>query len=313
MAISKKQLDLEARYAAIQVEKKVTESPRPRVGMSSLMDYTGNLHDAKERLQAANAKIEVLEKKKVRISDLHEIAGRKRTLTPEAFKELKANLEKNPLLHAIVIQPNKSGGYDVIAGHNRIQAYRELGREEIEADIREFNEEEAFEAAFYSNLFNSPLSDYEKYLGFKEIQSKTNETQEELANRAGVSRSQITQLFSFDRFSQTAKNILLANPHVLGYTAAAKLAATPEDRILTILGLLVEGGCTEAQAVAMALRTNVLQPAKLSPIVIRTGKKTFAEIKVKGGLLAVTVKDENRVPGILDKIKALLVAESNNS
>lgn len=313
MAISKKQLDLEARYAAIQVEKKVTQSPRPRVGMSSLMDYTGNLHDAKERLQAANARIEVLEKKKVRIADLHEIPGRKRTLTPEAFSELKANLEKNPLLHAIVIQPNKAGGYNVIAGHNRIQAYRELGREEIEADIREFDEDEAFEAAFYSNLFNSPLSDYEKYLGFKEIQSKTNETQEDLAHRAGVSRSQITQLFAFDRFSQDVKNILSINPHVLGYTAAAKLASVPEDRILAALGLLVERKCTEAQAVSMALRTNAIQPAKFSPIIVRTGKKTFAEIKVKAGLLAITIKDESRIPEILDKIQALLVKESIGS
>lgn len=312
MAISKKQLDLEARYAAIQVEKKVTESPRPRVGMSSLMDYTGNLHEAKERLQAANAKIEVLEKKKVRIAELHEIPGRKRNLTTQVFNELKANLEKNPLLHAIVIQPNKTGGYNVIAGHNRIQAYRELGREEIEADIRELDEDAAFEAAFYSNLFNSPLSDYEKYLGFKEIQSKTNETQEELANRAGVSRPQITQLFSFDRFSQSIKNILTANPHVLGYTAAAKLASVSEDKILMALDLLIKGKCTEAQAVSMALKSNVLQPAKFPPIIIRSGKKTFAEIKLKGELLAITIKDESRVSDILYKIQALLTAESEN-
>jgi len=291
MAISKKQAELDARYAAIQGETKVTESPKPRVGMSSLMDYTGNLRDAKEKLGVATAKLEILEKGKVQIADLHEVDGRKRTLKAEAFEELKANLANNPLANSIVVRTRKEGGYEIISGHNRVQAYRELGRVEIEADIREFDDEQVFEAAFYSNLINSQLSDYEKYLGFKQIVSKTGESQKDLASRAGVVESTITNVMSFDKLTPKSINEIAKNPHLVSAKFVYGLAKLdPSKAEEAIAKRVVNSEATDQQIMGevIGLREGS-QTKKNDEILIMNSNKIFARIDQAIG------KKENKV------------------
>lgn len=267
----------------------------------------GKIMHTHQQLARAEEELEVFRNNnKVKIADLHEVPGRKRNLTKTAFEELKLNLANNPLAHSIVVRPRKQGGFEIIAGHNRVQAYRELGFKEIQADIRDFDDNSVFEAAFYSNLFNSPLSDFEKYLGFREIQETTKETHGEMAKRAGVSREQITKIFAFERFTPAAKELLEKHPHVLGSNAAQRMTSANESRVLPALQKLIAGECTEAQAVSLALAGSEAKPAKAEPIVIRSGKRTFAEIKVNKGLVAITIKDETRVAGLLNQIQSLL-------
>lgn len=266
-----------------------------------------------QQLMMANAKLAAMESGKVKLSDLYEVEGRKRTLTETSFAELMANLDKNALLHSIVVQPRPQGGYEIIAGHNRVDAYRKLGREEIEADIREFTDEKAFEAAFYSNLFNSPLSDYEKYSGFKSIKDVTNESQKEMAARAGVSEAQISNLFSFDSFSDAAKDLLKIHPHVIGYNAASKVTKADPVRLVEAINKLIDGSMTESQAVAYALNTAVLTSVQTPVITIRRGKVKFAEIKTKGNLIAIKIKDQSRVEELMVKIEQLIIDASKDN
>ncbi|MDH6303277.1 ParB family chromosome partitioning protein [Polynucleobacter sphagniphilus] len=261
---------------------------------------------AHQELAKAQEELKAVKSGKVKIADLHEVEGRKRSLTPEDFEQLKNNLASNPLVNAIVVRARKEGGYEIISGHNRVQAYRDLGREEIEADIREFEDESVFEAAFYSNLINSTLSDFEKFLGFKKIQETTNETQEQLASRAGVSQSQIAKIFAFDRFSDTAKGLLEKYPHSIGATSAQRMTGANDSRVLPALEKLIAGECNEAQAVSIALAGESKVTQKIEPIIIRSGKEKFAEIKVNKGLVAITLKDESNVAGLLEKIRKLL-------
>lgn len=257
-----------------------------------------------QQLAIANAKLAALSSRKVKLEDLYEVEGRKRTLTATAFAELLANLEKNPLLHAIVVKPRPQGGYEVIAGHNRIEAYRQLGREEIEADIREFSDNEAFEAAFYSNLFNSPLSDFEKFVGFKEIQSTTKESQKELANRAGVSEAQISRLFSFESLPVDAVALIKTNPNCIGCNSVFKLNKADGTRVVDAVEKLVKGEFTESEAVAYAMN---VQKAVVAPsTIIRRGKSKFAEIKSKGNMLVINFKDEATVGNLREKIEKLI-------
>lgn len=284
----------------------VSKTPADQLYSNTPKTAPGKLVLAHQEARAYKQEAEALRNKIVKLSELHEVAGRKRTLKPEAFEELKANLANNPLANSIVVRARKAGGFEVISGHNRVKAYRDLGRTEIEADIREFEDDKVFEAAFYSNLINSQLSDYEKYLGFKQIQVTTSETQEQIAKRAGVSQPQIAKIFAFERFTLSAKKLLEAHPHALGCAAAQKMASAEEMKVVPALQKLIAGECNEAQAVSLALAGNAATPAKVESIVIRSGKKKFAEIRVKKGLLAVTLKDEKQVAALLEKVELWL-------
>lgn len=264
-----------------------------------------------QKLKAAEAKIEQLQRGMVRIDELHEVAGRKRSLSKEAYEELKANLAQNPLAHAIVVRERERGGYEIIAGHNRAQAYKELGREEIEADIRQFDDEHVYEAAFYSNLFNQKLSDYEKYLGFKELQARTNQTQEQIAKKAGVSRDLVTSLFYFDSLPKEAKEIIAGNPMIIGYNSVKKMAKATPDKVIEVVKLLSSGKVNELQAVALLKPEQEQVMAKrIEPLVIKAGdgKTKVAVVTRKEGLLAINFKDESKAAELFKRIEEIIKA-----
>jgi ParB family chromosome partitioning protein len=261
---------------------------------------------AQEELDKALAKIAVLENKAVKISDLHEVEGLKRSLTPEAYEELKANLSNNPLVHPIVVRPREKGGYDIISGHNRVAIFKELGRVEIEADIKNVSEEEVYETAFYANLFHSPLSDFEKFVRFKKIKEEHGLTAKELATRAGVSEAQISTLFDFDQLPEKCQKIIEANPHCIGYNIVSKVANTDEATLLSILKQLSAGEITQSQAVGLV--SNKDKPPKEEPqvITIKVGKKKFADIKSRKGVVSVHLKDESYSEDVMRRIEAAI-------
>lgn len=261
---------------------------------------------AEEALNAALAKIAVLENKNVHISDLHEVDGLKRSLAPEAYEELKANLANNPLVHPIVVSPRENGGYNIISGHNRVAIYKELGHAEIEADIKDVKEELVYETAFYANLFHSPLSDFEKFVRFKKIKEELGLTSKELASRAGVSESQIGFLFDFEQLPSKCHKIIESNPHCVGYNTVRQLHKADETTLIGIFKQLSSGEITQAQAISLANPKERLRKEEPQVITIKVGKKKFADIKSRKGVVSVHLKDESYSEDVMRRIEAAI-------
>ena len=241
-------------------------------------------------LEAATQELDDLKRGLLPISELHEVEGRKRKLSDEDFAQLKANLRFNPLINPVVVRPREEGGYEIISGHNRVQAYRELGRSEIEAQIREFKNEQVLEASFYSNLIASPLTDFEKFIGFRDIQKMTGETQKELAVRAGVSEPQITRIFSFAHLPTEAQQLLDKTPSVIGANTAIKMKDIAADKVIEIVKkLITKEFATEKEAID-SLKVRPVK-AEAQVVEIRIGKKIFAKVSHRANTVAIDFRD----------------------
>ena len=257
-------------------------------------------------LEKANAQIERLKNKLLPIDLLVDVPERMRKLKPAEFEDLKSNLATNSLVHPIIVRRMENGLFEIVAGHNRVKAYKELGKSHIEADIKEIPDDAVFEAAFYSNFFTSDLSDFEKYEGFKIIQSKTNESQKSIAERVGVTPAQVSYLFSFDKLPKEAINIIKKRPYCLGATQASKIAKGDGDKIVNGLNKLLAGELTtEAQLVSFVLKKENVK-RKVESTIIKVGMKTFAEISSRSDVIAIKLKDINQVENIRKKIEKLL-------
>lgn len=257
-------------------------------------------------LEKANAQIEILKNKLLPIDQLVGVPERMRKLKPSEFEDLKANLSTNSLVHPIIVRKIENGLYEIVAGHNRVKAYKELGKSHIEADIKEIHDADVFEAAFYSNFFTSDLSDFEKYEGFKVIQSKTNESQKSIAERAGVTPAQVSYLFSFDKLPKEAIEIIRKKPYSLGATQASKIAKGDENKIIQGLNKLLTGEfTTEAQLVSYVLKKANVKD-QLETTIVKAGMKTFAEITSRRDVIAIKIKDTNQVEAIRKQIEKLL-------
>ena len=54
----------------------------------------------------------------------------------DAMNSLVESIRQNGLLNRIIIRPRDAGGYEIIAGHRRVEACRILGYDAIAADVR---------------------------------------------------------------------------------------------------------------------------------------------------------------------------------
>ncbi|SMP80290.1 ParB/RepB/Spo0J family partition protein [Noviherbaspirillum suwonense] len=231
------------------------------------------------------------------LDSLVEVEGRRRKLTIEQFSELVENLRNHVLVQAITVRPISNGKYEVVSGNNRVAAYRHLGHKTIKAVILDSSEDLVELSAFYANLLQPSLPDYEKYLGFKKRQQQTGKTQRELADEAGLNDKQVSALFSFEKLPDSCKKHLDARPEILGYNAAMKLVQAVADGnfdlvVEAVQMLATDSRFTQAQAVAHATkkRDASAQPRSV-PVVIKEGKTVVCKIETRGGRVLVDFAD----------------------
>lgn len=273
------------------------ERPRSRTAVGENMIYGGKLQEALERVRALEKALASNAIKDVPLDRIREIPGRRRKLTSTEFAELKANLSQKPLLQPVLVRALADGSYELIAGHNRVAIYRELGRETIKGYVVEVADNEVELAAFTSNLLAPALSDFEKLLNFKRIQEQTGLSRTEIAEATGISESHVTKIFSFDRLPSEAQEILARRPERLGSTSAQKLAALAQAGkmakvIEAVQRLVDDDDFTQEQAVVLA-NDKAANP-KVSapePLVLKSGRKKVCEVTVRGGVVAARFSD----------------------
>src|SRR5579875_2915561 len=100
----------------------------PRTSPGRLMDAQHRINTAQARIKELESQLEERAALDVPLDALVEVPGRRRKLTSEQFQELKSNLAQHALATPILVRSVADGRYEIVAGHNRVAAYRELGR-----------------------------------------------------------------------------------------------------------------------------------------------------------------------------------------
>jgi ParB family transcriptional regulator, chromosome partitioning protein len=269
------------------VEKTGDKAPRTAPGM---------FLNATQRIDAAEAKIEELEAQlkdaharttELPLDELYEVDGRRRKLTTQQYIELRDNLRKNPLVTPITVRKRSEGGYEIVSGNNRVAAFRELGRTHIPAAMLDSDDDQAEVNAFYANLLQPDLPDFEKYLGFKKILvMRPDLTQAQIAEDAGVSRSFISQLMAFEDLPAEVLTVLVDRPTLLGANAAQDLGALTKkglgERVTLAVSRLAAGEVDQTTAVREAtIDRSAAQTMRVKPVPVRikSGKATYCAVQ----------------------------------
>jgi ParB family chromosome partitioning protein len=279
------------------IGSKPTDAAQSRPVNTEARTSPGRLMDAQHRINTAQARIKELESQleegaalEVPLDALVEVKGRRRKLTAEQFQELKGNLARHPLATPILVRALSEGRFEIVAGHNRVAAYRELGRSTIRANVASIEEGEIEFAAFFSNLLSPSLTDFEKYWNFKRLQELSGLSRTEISESAGLSKSHVTRIFSFDALPEAAKLALAEKPERLGSNAAQKLAALTEagksEKVVEAIRRLIDDeNFTQDKAVALAAeKPRVAAP---SATVVRSGRRKVCEVSTRNGVVGV--------------------------
>ncbi|WP_250516188.1 ParB/RepB/Spo0J family partition protein [Caballeronia sp. INDeC2] len=285
------------------IGSKPTEAAQSRPVNTEPRTSPGRLMDAQHRINTAQARIKELESQleagaalEVPLDALVEVSGRRRKLTAEQFQELKGNLAQHALATPILVRALPAGRFEIVAGHNRVAAYRELGRATIRANVASIEEGEIEFAAFFSNLLSPSLTDFEKYWNFKRLQELSGLSRTEISESAGLSKSHVTRIFSFDALPEAAKLALAEKPERLGSNAAQKLAALTEagksEKVVEAIRRLIDDeNFTQDKAVALAAEKP--RTAAPSATVVRSGRKKVCEVSTRNGVVGVRFFDKD--------------------
>ncbi len=262
----------------------------PRTSPGRLMDAQHRINTAQARIKELESQLEERAALEVALDALVEVPGRRRKLTAEQFQELKSNLAQHALATPILVRSIADGRYEIVAGHNRVAAYRELGRSSIRANVASIEEGEIEFAAFFSNLLSPSLTDFEKYWNFKRLQELSGLSRTEIADSAGLSKSHVSRIFSFDALPDEAKEALAMKPERLGSNAAQKLAALAEagksEKVVEAVRRLVDDDTfTQDKAVALVAEKPKATPP--SSTVVRAGRRKVCEVTTRNGVVGV--------------------------
>jgi ParB family transcriptional regulator, chromosome partitioning protein len=268
----------------------------PRTSPGRLMDAQHRINTAQARIKELESQLEERAALDVPLDALVEVSGRRRKLTTEQFQELKSNLAQHALATPILVRGLPEGRFEIVAGHNRVAAYRELGRATIRANVASIEEGEIEFAAFFSNLLSPSLTDFEKYWNFKRLQELSGLSRTEISESAGLSKSHVTRIFSFDALPDAAKAALAERPERLGSNAAQKLAALTEagksDKVVEAVRRLIDDeNFTQDKAVALAAE----KPKAVAPssTVVRSGRKKVCEVSTRNGVVGIRFFDKD--------------------
>lgn len=140
-------------------------------------------------------------------------------------EELKESVKENGLLQPIIVCPFSAGTYEIISGHRRVEACKELGIQTVPAIVREMSKDEAVIAMVDSNLQREHLLPSEKAFAYK---MKLEATKHQ---GKATSRQVVGKLESADKISESESGRQVQRYIRLTHLIPELLKLVDEERI----------------------------------------------------------------------------------
>lgn len=159
---------------------------------------------------------------------------------PEAFAELVHSIKEFGVLQPIVVR-SKGDGFELIMGERRLRASKEAGLTSIPAVVRETADENMLRDALLENLHRANLNPLEEASAYKQLLEDFGTTQEQLADKLGRSRPQITNTIRLLKLPIAVQTKVAAGVLSAGH-ARALLSATDEAQMQTLADRAIREG-----------------------------------------------------------------------
>ncbi|MBT2382768.1 ParB/RepB/Spo0J family partition protein [Streptomyces sp. ISL-11] len=184
----------------------------------------------------------------------------------DALAELVTSIREVGLLQPVVVRQLAPERYELIMGERRWRACREAGLEKIPSIIRATDDEKLLLDALLENLHRAELNPLEEAAAYDQLLKDFNCTHEELADRIGRSRPQISNTL----------RLLKLSPEVQRRVASGVLSAGHARALLSV------DDSEEQDALAKRIVAEGLSVRTVEEIVKVMGRGQRGSAKTKG-------------------------------
>ena len=138
----------------------------------------------------------------------------------EALAELVTSIKEVGLLQPVVVREVSDGKYELVMGERRFRATREAGLATIPAIIRDTPDDALLRDALLENLHRQQLNPLEEAAAYQQLLDDFGATHEQLADRIGRSRSQVTNTIRLLKLPPTVQKRVAAGVLTAGHARA---------------------------------------------------------------------------------------------
>ncbi|WP_086767053.1 ParB/RepB/Spo0J family partition protein [Streptomyces bobili] len=238
----------------------------------------------------------------------------------DALQELITSIKEVGLLQPVVVRQTGPGRYELIMGERRWRACREAGLEAIPAIVRATDDEKLLLDALLENLHRAQLNPLEEAAAYDQLLKDFNCTHDQLADRIGRSRPQVSNTLRLLRLSPAVQRRVAAGVLSAGHARALLSVDDSEEQDRLAHRIVAEGlsvRAVEEIVTLMGSRPQAPQRAKgpraggrvspaLSDLASRLSDRFETRVKVdlgqKKGKITVEFASMEDLERILDSL-----------
>ena len=240
----------------------------------------------------------------------------------EAMAELVHSIKEVGLLQPIVVRQSGPQAFEIIMGERRWRASRQAGLETIGAIVRDTADSDLLRDALLENLHRAQLNPLEEAGAYKQLLEDFGCTHDELAERLGRSRPQISNTIRLLKLSPGVQRKTAAGVISAGHARALVSVANPEiqERLATrvvaeglsvrALEEIVTVGPTGSLAGISKRRSQSISAPRLADLAARLSERFDTRVKVDLGrskgkiqIEFASLDDLERIIGLIDPQK----------
>ena len=168
------------------------------------------------------------------------------TFDETALKELALSIKEHGIIQPLVLRKLTSDKYEIIAGERRYKAAQIAGFKTVPAIIANLDDNKSAEIALVENLQRKNLSAIEEAKSYKKLLDRGYLTQEQLAERMGLSQSAIANKIRLLNLSEEAQDALM-NEKISERHARSLLQLKDHDKQVDMLNKIINERLTVRQ------------------------------------------------------------------
>ena len=229
----------------------------------------------------------------------------------ESLQELAQSIKTYGVIQPIIVE-NKDGFYRIIAGERRWRAAKIAGLEEIPAMIRNEDEQRSKEISLIENIQRENLNPIEKALGYKELIDNYNLRQQDLADKLGVSRSNITNTLRILNLDKRVIELAVEGQLTESHCRSLIAIENPERQYAAALRIIEKGQSVRDIERTVKNKRNLAKKNARYEAVYRDiedsfqhffGTKVKVAAKANSGRIVIQYSSNDELERLLDLIK----------
>ena len=176
--------------------------------------------------------------------------------------ELVHSIREFGLLQPIVVRPSEEGGFELIMGERRWRASSKAGLATIPAIVRDTKDDNLLRDALLENIHRVQLNPLEEAHAYQQLLEEFGVTQNELADRIGRSRPQVTNMLRLLKLPVEVQKRVAAGTLSAGHARALLSLDDTEAMEYIANRIIAEGLSVRATEEAVTLYKRDGKPAE---------------------------------------------------